>query len=274
MKRTLIALITLLHCWVGFAFADPVRFIAFGDWGARSTGQFALARQMAHHYQEQPFQFALLLGDNIYPIGDIGKHAQDSFYEPYGPLLRNGVKFYASLGNHDVMAGHGDAQVAFFKMPGRYYSFTQENIQFFVLDTNDFDGKQQNWLKTSLANSRAQWKIVYGHHPVYSSGMHGNTEHLVKHLAPILNQYGVDFYLAGHEHNYERFLPIHHVHYLVSGGGGAYVRPFKKIKPLSVRRLSEYHFLRFDVDGHLLKMSAINPEGTVIDTLEVAKGQK
>jgi acid phosphatase len=78
--------------------------------------------------------------------------------------------------------------------------------------------EQLRWLEGELSISRAAWKIVVGHHPVYSGGKHGGTKRLVDWLTPLFKRYGVQVYLAGHNHNLEH-LVVDGTHYLVSGGG-------------------------------------------------------
>jgi hypothetical protein len=248
----------------------PLRFVAMGDMGSRLPGQTAMARQLYRAYQREPFAFVLMLGDNIYPNGDVAKWGKASFLDPYAPLLKCGVRFYAALGNHDVLDGHGPASMAFFGMPARYYTFEQGPVRFFALDTNQFDAVQQQWLKHGLGASSAPWNVVFGHHPVYSSGMHGNTRGLLERLRPILTAAATGrnvVYLAGHDHNYERFKPLDGgVHYIVSGGGGASLRPFsKKIRAGSVRRAVAYHAVWLEATAQRLGFTTRDAQGRVLD---------
>jgi hypothetical protein len=94
----------------------------------------------------------------------------------YDPL---GIKFYATLGNHDWgFADSPAAEILYtwkspsWRMPAPYYTFTAGPMQFFAMDTNEVSEAQLLWLKDELAKSRARWKLVYGHHPIYSAGAH------------------------------------------------------------------------------------------------------
>jgi 3',5'-cyclic AMP phosphodiesterase CpdA len=245
----------------------PYRFIAFGDWGTGNAFQKAIAKQIITLYQKQPFDSALLLGDNIYEYGDVKKYGKAYFTDTYTPLLQGGVKFIVALGNHDRRGGFQDDQVRFFGMPGYYYKIQKPGIDFFVLDTNTFgnDEIQQKWLKKSLSESKAHWQIVMAHHPIYSSGGHGSSPLLKKTLEPILIQGGADLYLAGHDHNYERFKPIQGVQHIVAGGGGAYLHDFVHIVPQSQIRLKTHHFLSFESDASGLKMKVYDKTGVVVD---------
>jgi hypothetical protein len=248
---------------------ETLRFIAFGDFGQGTPFQSQLGEQMSRLYARQPFQLALLLGDNIYPDGDIKRLSKSHFETPYANLIKNNVEFVAAIGDHDDRKGHLQDEMAYFKMPGKYYQVSRGNVDFFVLNTTFFvrSPEQIQWLKTALANSKAKWKIVIGHHPLYSSGRNGNTEGLRNVLEPLLIQYGVKFYLAGHDHDYERFSPVQGVYHIVSGGGGSFLYPFKSPREHSLVRLRTHHFLSFEIQDNQLVMTVINRFGDTVDCL-------
>lgn len=243
------------------------RFAAFGDWGSGTAFQRMLAQRMADNYRQTLFPVVFLLGDNIYGDGDVRRLAKPYFEEPYTPLIRGGVRFWAALGNHDVRHGHMRDQMLYFKMPAAYYRVSYGPADFFILNTNDFaqNRKQQVWLAESLAKSRALWKIVLGHHPIYSSGRHGSSPDLRRVLEPLLIRYHADAYLAGHDHDYERFAPINGVRYIVSGGGGAFLTDFKEVQPNSRVRLRTHHFLLLEMAGQDIWLKSINRFGDVVD---------
>lgn len=254
----------------------PLTLIAFGDNGSGSSAQMDLAKEMALQYQKEPFQIALLLGDNIYETGDVKKYGKKRFLIPYKPLLDNGVRFMPVLGNHDAWLWglHTQDEITFFKMPNSYYDFIIKNVHFYALNTNQFDGTQVAWLKGHLSRDPEEWKIVYGHHPMFSSGEHGSTPVLQSRLKPLLEQYHVDLYLCGHDHDYERFKPVNGVLYIVSGGGGARIRSFKKPLPESLVRLQAHHFLNLVIDQEQLTFQAIDQHGQIIDSGKIMKNQK
>ena len=248
--------------------SQPRRFIAFGDFGEGTMFQGALGAQMAKTHQQSPFDIALLLGDNIYPDGDIKRLAKSNFENPYQGLIQQKVRFVAAIGDHDDHKGHQIDEMAYFHMPKEYYKVSDGPVDFFILNTTFFvrSPEQQAWLAKALAESHARWKIVAAHHPVYSSGRHGHqTAGLRKVLEPILVQNHADLYLAGHDHDYERFDPIQGVNYIISGGGGSYLYYFKKVIPHSRVRIKTIHFLLFAVTDKDLTMQAINRYGEVVD---------
>ena len=214
-----------------------LRFAAIADNGFGSPDQMAVAKSMWETYQQKPYSFVLMAGDNIYSYGEI-KLAKAYFEEPYAPLLKENVKFYAVLGNHDIIkSNNGLDQINSkpFNMSDRYYSFkkgdvNEGTVEFFAIDTNknaEWDIELE-WLDQQLAKSTAPWKIVYGHHPLYSSGRHGSDPELAAKLAPIFAKHKVPLYLCGHDHGYERFNPINGTTYIVNGGGGAPLYKFGK----------------------------------------------
>ena len=246
---------------------DPIfRFVAVGDTGTGQAGQYAVAKAMTRYYQQNPFNFIVLAGDNIYPNGEIEK-IEEVFEKPYEPLLEKGVKFYAALGNHDIRINNGEDELKYpgFNMSDRYYTFRQGPIQFFALDTNhNADWKAQlPWLDKELSRSDAPWKIVFGHHHIYSSGVRGVNQLFVDNLTPILEKHGVQFYLNGHEHHYERTRPINGITYLICGAG-ALLRPVQKSE-WTAYSTSNLSFAAFDVYEDSIVVSGINTNNQVFD---------
>jgi 3',5'-cyclic AMP phosphodiesterase CpdA len=157
-----------------------------------------------------------MMGDNMYG-GEGPSDFVKKFETPYKPILDAGVKFYASLGNHD------DPSQRFYKpfnMEGkRYYAFRKGDVEFFVLDSTYMSPAQIDWLKDVLPKSDAKWKIAYMHHPLYSSGeKHGSEVDLRTLIEPLFIANGVDVVFAGHEHFYERLKPQHGIYYFTEGG--------------------------------------------------------
>ncbi len=222
---------------------SSIRFFALGDTGSGSENQKAVATAMT--IQAKAYASAkssptavkgvMHLGDIIYPVGDAKKHGDRLVKTMYKGLGDLGVPFYFSLGNHDMLTNHGQDVVDTLHIPQKtYYKVAVSPlVDFFAINTNTFNKTQEIWLQTALQQSKTPWKIVYGHHPLYSTGSHGQDNDLKilrSKLEPLLIKYKVDAYLAGHDHNYERFatastqakgLPYLQV---VSGGGGAYLR--------------------------------------------------
>jgi len=248
---------------------ETTRFIVFGDSGNGSMAQYELAWQMEEVRRRTGFQFAVLLGDQIYPEGNI-EDVVERFVEPYFPLLNAGVKFYPVLGNHDVQTNNGEDQIRYFGMPGRWYSFQRGDIEFFMIDSNQaeligYSFRQLKWLAAALAASSARWKIAAMHHPLYSSQREPSVWRKFV-LEPLLVQFGVDFALSGHDHVYERIAPQKGVRYFVSGGGGGGIRPVRRIQYYSEYTESAHHFILFELGKRMGWFQVINLQGSVIDS--------
>jgi hypothetical protein len=197
---------------------DSVRFAVIGDSGTGGSHQYDVAQQMVEARVRFPFDFVVMLGDNIYG-GHSSKDFSAKFEQPYHLLLDAGVKFYASLGNHD------DPSECFYKsfnMGGqRYYAYSKGNVRFIVLDSNYMDPPQLDWLEKELRDSTSPWKVAYFHHPLYSEGrFHGPDIDLRASVEPLFEKYGVNVVLSGHEHVYERIKPQHGIYYFILGNAG------------------------------------------------------
>lgn len=261
--------------------SGKARFIIVGDTGSGNANQRAVAARMTAY---QP-DFVVHVGDVVYDDGE-ERFYPSRFFTPYQDLIAN-APIFPVLGNHDVRSEKGAAYLRAFDLPTessgteRYYSFRWGQAEFFALDTTDRDHfkdgtPQVEWLKRALSSSTATWKIVYGHHPIYSNGADGGKPFLKNRVLPLLKRYGVDLYLCGHEHNYERFLKDEQgVHFLVTGGGGAWLRPGKekrldKDKP-SVFDGKTYHFIGAEMDEKRLILTAIDKDGKAFDEVILVK---
>lgn len=246
--------------------ANSIRFAVIGDSGTGGREQYAIAEQMETFRQKVRFDFVIMLGDNIYG-GHSPKDFANKFERPYKPLLDAGVKFYASLGNHD----DPDVERLYkpFNMGGeRYYFFKKGDIAFFVLDSNYMDPKQLDWLTQNLRNSQAKWKIAYFHHPLYNDGKsHGPDVDLRSQIAPLFRHYGVNAVFSGHEHVYERLKPVDNISYFVLGNSG-------KLMSHDLRRSEQIQsgydtgrsFMIVEIAGDDLFFQTISATGSTIDS--------
>ncbi|MEH2355310.1 metallophosphoesterase family protein [Nostoc sp.] len=243
-----------------------LRFVSVADTGTGAKGQYAVARAMNAYHQKNPYALVVLAGDNIYNNGEIEK-INAVFERPYQGLLKQGVKFQACLGNHDIRTANGDPQVKYagFNMKGRYYTFRRGTVQFFALDTNsNADWKNQlPWLEKELSLSNAPWKVVFGHHPIYSSGQYGNNPDFIKTFTPLFKKYGVQLYINGHEHNYERTRAIDGTTYLICGAGAGN-RPVGRSEWTGYST-SDLSFASYEVYKDRIEISAIATNNRVFD---------
>jgi 3',5'-cyclic AMP phosphodiesterase CpdA len=245
---------------------DSLHFAIIGDSGTGDRNEYEIARQMVAFRAKFPFAMVLMMGDNLYG-GESPQDFKAKFEEPYKALLAAGVKFYATLGNHD------DPKQRFYKpfnMNGqRYYTFKpNDRVRFFVLDSNYMDPEQLNWLAKELKGSNSPWKICFFHHPLYSSGkQHGSDVDLRRFLEPLFLEYGVKVVLAGHEHFYERLKPQKGIYYFISGGSAKLRRDNIARTNLTAKGFDQdNHFMLMEIDGDTLHYQTISRPGVTIDT--------
>lgn len=260
---------------------DSMHIVALGDFGDGSKRQKAVAKAMALRHSRDPFNFGLTLGDNFYRCGVSGvddpkwkSHWEDLYGIPLG------IPFYAALGNHDY--GHPpvvcpgadsspDAEVAYtqrsatWRMPSRYYSFEAGPALFLVTDTEGWSSEQLAWIRSTLqqASPIIRWRIVIGHHPLFTSGTHLNERRigrLRQELFPVLEEGGVDLYIGGHDHDLEHLVKKG-IHFVVCGGG-AHLRRFRRKDPASVFQAVKSAFLdlRIDANEVVVKFIGVDQE--------------
>lgn len=244
-----------------------LHWLATADSGSGDRHQRAVGSAMAAYHRRDPVDLVLLGGDNIYNDGDI-RLVDRAFRLPYRDLLTAGVPFHAVLGNHDIRADQGAGQLAYrdFGMKGRWYNLRRGPVEFFLIDTNVHVPWQHQlpWLQKRLAASTAPWKVIVGHHPIYSSGFYGNDRAAIVRLAPHFSRHGVQLYINGHDHNYERSKPIDGTTYLTVGNGGASLRP---VVPgaNSARAVSTFGFTALSADADSLTINAWDTTGRRLD---------
>jgi 3',5'-cyclic AMP phosphodiesterase CpdA len=245
-----------------------LKYAIIGDTGTGTKPQYEIGQKLAATQATFPFEFVIMLGDNMYG-GESARDFQNKFEKPYEALLSKGMKFYASLGNHDVP----DRQIAYklFNMGGkRYYTFKpKDGVRFFALDSNYMDKKQLDWLEGELKNSGSEWKICFFHHPLYSSGeKHGSDLELRKVLEPLLLKYGVDVVFAGHEHFYERIKPQSGIQYFILGNSAKLrAEGITPNSPLTAKGFdTDNAFMIAEISGDEMTFKTISRNGNVVDS--------
>jgi hypothetical protein len=274
-----------------------LRFTAMGDFG---TG--GLKQQQVLSRLGQPGgagELLLTLGDNAYMSGT-EQELQDRMFTPMAALLRQ-VPLFPSPGNHEYQTNQAQPYLDNFYLPAnnpagteRYYSFDWGPVHFVALDSNCATGlasadrctlaAQKSWVAQDLAASRQPWKVVYFHHPLWSSGGHGSEVAMRGHFAPLFEQHGVDLVLMGHDHNYERSKPMRGdgmapegtrgITYVVVGSGGADLKQFLHRAPpewTAYRNNTDMGYLEVSVSGGTLTGRFLTPTGTVPDSFTLTK---
>lgn len=215
---------------VGDAAAPLARFAVIGDFGLAGPGEAGVAALVSHFKPD----FVITVGDNNYPEGaadtidvNIGQYFH-AFIAPYSGVFGAGAaenRFFPSLGNHDWLTAGARPYLDYFTLPGneRYYDVIRGNVHLFALDSDPIepdgvaaDSVQAEWLRAGLAAATERWRIVYMHHPPYSSGPHGSSSYMQWPFGA----WGATMVLSGHDHDYER-LEVAGMTYVVCGLGGA-----------------------------------------------------
>jgi len=248
------------------------KFAVLGDFGTGDKAQYQLAEQMFAVYKKFKYDSVMLVGDNLYGA----QRPQDfrsKFEVPYKPLLDAGVKFYASLGNHDARE---QRYYKPFNMEGQlYYTFSpRPDIRFFALESTYPVPEQFQWLEKELKASGSDWKIAFFHHPLYSSGdRHGSDIRLREVLEPLFLKYNVSVVLTGHDHFYERVKPQKGITYFVTGSGG-------QLREGNIDRQSGLTASGFDTDqafmvaeivGDQMYFNAVSRTGRIVDSGSIAR---
>jgi tartrate-resistant acid phosphatase type 5 len=274
--------------------AKSVNFLVLGDWGRNGHyQQRAVAKWMDVAMMQLDGDFIVTTGDNFYSNGVAS--VDDPYWQSSYESIYNGPHlfedWYATLGNHDYR-GNWQAQIDYshisrrWVMPAQYYAKTfaidsDHSVLLVFLDTNPLNPDYKNeakyaetqkqdaatqlaWLAQQLTTSKATWRIVIGHHPLYSSGKrYGTTEGIRSVLEPILEKHHVDAYYAGHEHDLQHNQPqgTSVAHYV--SGAGSEVRPVAQ-REFTVFAKSEAGFASVSVSAQALLTQFINASGQVI----------
>jgi Calcineurin-like phosphoesterase len=251
-----------------------LKFGVLGDFGTGSREQYQLGEQMAKLHERFEYELIVTVGDNLYG----SERPQDfarKFELPYKALLDRGVKFYASLGNHD---SRDQTKYKLFNMEGKlYYSFKKDDVRFFALESSYPEPKQIAWIEEELKSSGEKWKIPYFHHPLYSSGeRHGSDIKLRETLEPLFIKYGVSVVLTGHDHFYERVKPQNGIVYFVVGSGG-------KLREGNIATRSgitakgfdtDLAFMAAEIDGDVMTFNVISRTGQIVDSGTIQRRQE
>lgn len=284
-----------------------LHFIAMGDWGRNGADhQQQVATQMGKTANEIGSQFTIATGDNFYPSGVISewdplwKYSFEDIYTDF----RLQWDWYPVLGNHDYKS-NPDAQVKYssisrrWKMPARYYSKTiaingdtTQQVLFVFIDTNPLipefyknaeygpnvkgqdTTKQKRWMEKLLSTTspNIKWKIVVGHHPMYTGGSRTegyDTKAIRNTLKPLFDKYKVDVYLAGHEHSLQHMVSANNMHHIISGAASEKT-PARLIEN-SLMSASDYGFFVFSITGKELLLQTVNDQGHIIYTYTIKK---
>jgi hypothetical protein len=260
-----------------------LRIGVIGDTGFGEEVTDSLIARMA----QSDLDFVIHTGDLMYrpqEEDDLPLSYALKFYLPFQPLLTR-MPVYSTPGNHDLEPaarrnGEPFYYTAFpgFADPGLtdappgpgWYAFTYGSTQFLMLNSLVFHGqpgRQEHtaWLSERLFDPKISASIIALHVPPFNNGRHANDGRASRiDWVPLFEQAGVPLVFAGHDHNYQR-LAFNGVTYVITGGGSS-VLYGSSVSPSDgevFRR--ESHFVLLELEGARLRISALDPEGDVLD---------
>jgi 3',5'-cyclic AMP phosphodiesterase CpdA len=257
-----------------------LKFAVIGDSGRWSQAQRETAAQLTRAHEHFPFELVLMLGDNNYGDGSPESYSV-RFEEPYKPLIDAHVRFFASLGNHDPP---DQREYSLFNMSGRrYYTFERRfgvlpplvggRAQFYALDTVNLTDDQLSWVDRELSTSIADWKILFFHHPIYTSGRYASASALTRRaLESIFIEHQADVVFSGHEHLYERVSAQSGVVYFVAGASGSVRVGDLQPAPFHAAGYDrDLSFMLVEIAGDTMYFRAVSRTGETVDGGKIVK---
>jgi hypothetical protein len=270
-------------------------FLIVSDWGWNGFYfQQEVADQMANVADSVSAKFIVSCGDN-FQINGVASTQDPLWLSNFENIYKKPsllVDWFPVLGNHDYH-GSPQAEIDYSKISRRwrltdhYYSIVRKindsiSARLIFLDTPPFveeyrkhpEGypeiskqdttKQLKWLKETLANSKEQWKLVFGHHPVYSaSPFHGNTKEMIQHVKPIFDKYKIQFYFCGHDHDLQHLREKGgKVDYIVTGAGGEPRRDSTNAMSIFSKSLPAFSLVTFKADS--MQLNFVSSKGEIV----------
>ena len=273
---------------------SAIRFAVIGDWGVwGQPDQMKVSAAMEKVGAECAYDFILSTGDNFYDAGV--DSVQDVLWDMSYNYVYTGTHlqcpWYVVLGNHDYR-GAPSAEIAYtplsprWRLPAKYYRElfpfgNGETLDMFFMDSNPYQNdllsaagsypelngqdtvSQNGWIESGLRNSSADWKLVIGHHPLYTCGMRKNEPQDMRKFEGLFNETHVDAYLCGHEHDLQVHKPEGSVTYFVSGGGGS-KRPVQTPFEFTHFAQSTLGFMVVEITSGKMTVTSYNENGQVL----------
>ena len=239
--------------------------VAIGDFGG-GPAQLAVARAMEAWAADHRVDALVTTGDNVYERGEPERFAAQ-LDQPYRELRRS-RPMWATLGNHDVSAGHGAEQLRHLGLPDLPYAKSLPGLQLLFLDGNRAHREQASWLDARLSEPGPALRAAVFHQPAWSCSRHDGNEKVERHWVPVLEEHRVALVLNGHDHNYQRFVSPGGVTYVVTGGGGKGLYQVDRCATGTPRRAAaivRHHFTAVEVRDGSLTVSAVGTDGAVLD---------
>jgi len=258
---------------------DPYSFALLGD----NRTNFLRHGEISAAIQDETPDFLINVGDVVQygPRPDW----DTEFFNPMADLIKT-MPIYVSIGNHEQESPYFSE---YFSFPDseheHYYSFQYGNTFFIFLDNNiaayptsnypalDEESDQYSWLEEQLGSQAAQdaeWLFVLGHVPIYSVGTSNDYALNREVILPLLLDYGVDIYFAGHIHDYERGYS-EGLHHIISGGAGGPLNHRVRDIPEIVEYEANYHYCMIEVNDSVLGFKIKDKNQSILDQFIISK---
>jgi predicted phosphodiesterase len=220
---------------------DDTNILVIGDTGTGTSQQYMVADILMGEHRYNKIDLAIHTGDLFYENGiesvdDI--NIKTKFEDVYNVENLKGFDWYIAAGNHDyrgniqAIVNYSLQNDTILKMPSLYYKINtktlgyEHDVDIYILDSEqfkDFGGtkvEQMEWLEKNLKSSTANYKFIVTHHPLKTAGKHSGSKTLYEQLNPLAIKYGVNLFLAGHNHQLEiQNDGVNDINYIVSGAG-------------------------------------------------------
>lgn len=204
---------------------EGIDALVYGDSGDGSRAQRAVGLAMWRSHQAAPFDAAFTTGDNQY-LPTTANTFQRIFEVPYAELIGAGLRFYQTIGNHDLEANRLADQLAYSRrvdalargvggwvLPAESHVVRQKGVKWISVNLARANGRlnfgeaQRAFLERELCEDTPDWKVLLTHYPFWSTGPRGDNREMNAEVLPLLRRCPADFHFAGHEHHAEAFLP-------------------------------------------------------------------
>lgn len=295
----------------------PLTYMIYGDLGLLSANLQFLKHEVI--LDPQKYSAIFHIGDIAYDLGSDGGRRGDKFLNAIQPMAAH-VPYMTIPGDHELFPGSKDHYRFRFSTPNAgwpmpmyqlWYSLDAGLIHFvcistevFFLDKDNID-RQMKWLEEDLEavnedRSKHPWIIVLGHRPMYCSVNDDSedcrkTDSVVRtRLEDIFHKYGVDLFISGHQHLYERTYPVYKnkvlafsnrnpratIHFIVGSLGNQYLTEFSS-KPggpwsanvVSAMEMEIYGKVKAFNDTHLFWTANKAMDNGVVDKAWIIQNQ-
>ncbi len=251
--------------------ATKVTFYAYGDTRTNPADHNKVTGAILADIRKKPDRRHTLLLN----AGDIaGNNSEGRYHENhFNRGQKNNLELMAMMpysgcgGNKEVKTKWGDG------FRNYYPRMARGNVGFDygpVHISSPWREKPKGWMMKDLAASRKPWKVIIHHYPVFTDGSKRGGSGDRKY-ADMLAKNNINVHIAAHSHVYARAV-VSGVTFITTGGGGAPRHRLGKKNKGVVKSASELHFVRFDIDGDVMTITAIKHDGSIIDTAKITKG--